>query len=155
LPVKLVPFRYRDALTGRWIKARYKATREDIAARHAEWEITGPAEVWFPIGDAFNPYRIVDHAELQRLEELPPELNLHLEHPPAIDEDECSWAALFLRRYVAYCARRGRYAQMQGAARLHREIVMASCDLLESWERARPPWDHGRSTPGGLWFQCR
>ena len=35
----LYPFRYRSPLTGRWINARYKATREDIAADHAEWEV--------------------------------------------------------------------------------------------------------------------
>jgi len=29
---------------------------------------------------------------------------------------------LFLRRYVTYCARRRRYAQMQGAAQLHAEL---------------------------------
>jgi len=31
--------------------------------------------------------------------------------------------ALFLRRYVTYCARRQRYAQMEGAARLLSEIA--------------------------------
>jgi hypothetical protein len=30
---------------------------------------------------------------------------------------------LFLRRYVTYCARRRRYAQIEGAARLYGEIV--------------------------------
>ena len=44
MTVTLYPFRYRDTRTGRWIKARYKATREEIAARYAEWKITGPAK---------------------------------------------------------------------------------------------------------------
>lgn len=43
--LQLFPFRYRDALTGRWIHARYKTTREQLALRETEWEITGPAEV--------------------------------------------------------------------------------------------------------------
>jgi len=30
---------------------------------------------------------------------------------------------LFLRRYVTYCARRQRYAQMQGATRLLIELI--------------------------------
>jgi hypothetical protein len=30
---------------------------------------------------------------------------------------------VFLRRYVTYCARRRRFAQMEGAARLHGKIV--------------------------------
>lgn len=41
----LYPFRFKDPLTGRWIHARYKATREQLALRETEWEITGPAEV--------------------------------------------------------------------------------------------------------------
>ena len=119
----LFPFRYRDPLTGRWIKARYKATREEIAARHGEWEITGPAEVRMAITGAFQPYRVVPHAELKRFEERPPQINPHLERPPVIDATECSLVALFLRRYVTYCARRGRYAEMQGAAQLHAQVV--------------------------------
>ena len=38
------PFRYKDARTGRWVKARYKADRTEIAVRYAEWEIIGPGE---------------------------------------------------------------------------------------------------------------
>ena len=30
--------------------------------------------------------------------------------------------AMFLRRYITRCARRQQFAQMEGAARLHREI---------------------------------
>jgi hypothetical protein len=49
-----------------------------------------------------------------RIEELQPQLA----QPPAIDDSEAFLVGLFLRRYVTYCARRGRYAQMSGAARL-------------------------------------
>jgi hypothetical protein len=45
MAVKPFPFRYRDSLTGRWVNARYKATPDEIAARYAEWEITGPPEI--------------------------------------------------------------------------------------------------------------
>jgi hypothetical protein len=31
--------------TGKWIRARYRAQRHEIAARYADWEITGPAEI--------------------------------------------------------------------------------------------------------------
>ena len=54
--------------------------------------------------------------------ERPPQINPHLERPPAIDSVECFLTTLFLRRYVTYCARRRCYAQMQGAARLLSEI---------------------------------
>jgi len=34
--LELFPFRYRDRLTGKWVKARYVAERHEIAARYAE-----------------------------------------------------------------------------------------------------------------------
>jgi hypothetical protein len=57
-------------------------------------------------------------AELRRCSERPPELA----EPATIDDSESFLARLFLRRYVTFCARRGRYAAMNGAARLYSEI---------------------------------
>jgi hypothetical protein len=54
---EVFPFRYRDARTGKWVKARYMASREEIAARYAEWEITDPGEVRTPRTGYFNPGR--------------------------------------------------------------------------------------------------
>ena len=119
------PFRYRDRLTGRWIKARYKATREEIAARHEEWQIVGPAEIRSTAGGAFHPYRMVPYAEVLRLQEAPPQISPHLERPPAIDAKDGLLVGIFLRRYVIYCARRRRFAQMEGAARLFNEVATA------------------------------
>jgi ABC-type dipeptide/oligopeptide/nickel transport system permease subunit len=48
-----------------------------------------------------------------------------LERPPTIDAAECFLTSLFLRRYIAYCARQRRYAHMHGAGRLFREITVA------------------------------
>ena len=48
--------------------------------------------------------------------EPPPQLQ------PVIDAAEAMLARLFLRRYVTYCARRRRFTQMEGAARLFAEI---------------------------------
>ena len=53
----LYPFRARDPLTGKLYRARYKAERNEIAARYAEWEIIGPPEIRHPIGAAFSPWR--------------------------------------------------------------------------------------------------
>jgi hypothetical protein len=50
-------FRYTDVRTGKWTRARYKASREDIAARYADWEVTGPAELRTPRTGYFNPGR--------------------------------------------------------------------------------------------------
>ena len=51
------PFRQKDARTRRWVKARYKAERTEIAARYAEWEIIGPGEERRPRTGYFNPGR--------------------------------------------------------------------------------------------------
>lgn len=136
MPRELFPFRYRHALTGRWIDARYKATREEIAARYAEWEITGPPNAPAPIGRGFQPYKLVAHAELRRAEERAPEFDPHLRQPPSVDAIEAFLLTTFLRRYVAYCARRGRYAQMEGAARLHRQVRNACLDSDSATARA-------------------
>ena len=52
-------FRYRDARTRKWVKARYKAAPDEIAARYAEWELIGPGEVRCPSTGYFNPLRRV------------------------------------------------------------------------------------------------
>ena len=51
--------RYRDRLTGKWVKARYVAEQHEIVARHAEYELLGPAEVREVDPDAqyFSPWR--------------------------------------------------------------------------------------------------
>ena len=43
--LELFPFRYREPFTGKWVKARYRAERHEIAARYNEWEIIGPPEI--------------------------------------------------------------------------------------------------------------
>jgi hypothetical protein len=42
--------------------------------------------------------------------------------PVGIDTFEAFLACLFLRRYVTWCARSRRYAQMNGAARLWESV---------------------------------
>ena len=41
---ELFAFRYLDPRTGKWIRACYRAELQEIAARYAEFEITGPPE---------------------------------------------------------------------------------------------------------------
>ena len=116
--LELFAFRYRDPRTGKWVRARYRAEREEIAARYAEWEIIGSAEIRDVDPDVrpFTPHKALLDAELRRYSERPPELQ------PAIDAAEAFLLALFLRRYVTYCARRRRYAAMNGAARLYANL---------------------------------
>jgi hypothetical protein len=54
---QVFPFRYRDPRTGRWVRARYKATPDEIASRYVEWELTGPGEERQPLVGYFNPVR--------------------------------------------------------------------------------------------------
>ncbi len=112
--LELFPFRFRDPVTGKWVRARYVAERQEIAARYVEWEIIGPAEIRDvnPEARYFTPHKSPLDAELRRYSERAPELE------QAIDAAEAFLLAVFLRRYVTYCARRGRYAAMNGAARL-------------------------------------
>jgi hypothetical protein len=56
-PLVVFPFRYRDARTGRWVRARYKAKPEEIAVRYVEWEIVGAGEERRPVTGYFNPGR--------------------------------------------------------------------------------------------------
>jgi len=116
--LELFPFRYRDPRTGKWVRARHRAERHEIAERYGEWEIIAPAEIRDVDEDTryFTPHRSPLDAELRRYSERPPELR------PAIDAVEAFLLAVFLRRYITYCARRRRYAAMNGAALLY-------CDL--------------------------
>jgi hypothetical protein len=115
----LYPFRFRDPVTGKWVRARYRATLADIRRRYAAFEITGPGTTPAGPSTGFDPFRkIVPHAEIARLSEAPPQIETDLH-----DALERFLAVAFLRRYVTYCARRGRYAQMGGAARLLRTIA--------------------------------
>lgn len=121
--VELYPFRFRDPVTRRWVTARYRAEREEIERRYAEYEVIGPAEVrdGDPDEPRFTPHgaRATDGA---RQDSIAAEFQPHLARPPAIDPTEIGLLKLFLRRYVTYCARRRRYASMNGAVRLIAEL---------------------------------
>jgi len=53
----LYPFRYRETLTGKWVRARYLAERQEIEARHHDWEIIGPPEHRSVGGGSFTPWQ--------------------------------------------------------------------------------------------------
>ena len=117
------PFKYRGPRSGTWIKARYKATLDDIATRYAEWMIACEPEVRTNIpSSSFNPFRCTDGAVT-----CPsgPEVEVFASARGAsseFDSLEVFLVGVFLRRYVTYCARRRRFAAMQGAADLLRRL---------------------------------
>jgi hypothetical protein len=44
-PSPTIPFRYRNPVTGKWVRARHVARHEEIARANAECEIVGPPEI--------------------------------------------------------------------------------------------------------------
>ena len=107
--IELYPFRFRDPRTGKWVRARYKASLDEIRARYDRWQTIGPPEIREPVM-MFTPFG----------ERTEPPLKLS----PTLDEAERFLAQVFLRRYITWCARSRRFAQMQGAAQLYREICV-------------------------------
>jgi hypothetical protein len=115
MPIELYPFRFRDPLTGKWVRARYVAELHEIAARYAEWEIIGPPEIRTDSqGGSFTPWP-----------RKPMSVDTNLDQDATPDRDERRLVLLFLRRYVTYRARRRRCAEMHGAARLYKQLMPA------------------------------
>lgn len=71
MALRLYPFRFRDPVTGRWVKARYVAELEIIRERYAEYEILGPPEVREVTAGTFNPHRRPDPARDRDEDEEP------------------------------------------------------------------------------------
>jgi hypothetical protein len=116
--LKLYPFRFRDAVTRKWVHARYKAEQHEIAARYppGDWEITGDPELRdVSVGAGFNPLRSMPTQSQSW------DANVELATAPALEERFL--VSLFLRRYVTWCARTGRFAQMEGARRLYLQVL--------------------------------
>jgi hypothetical protein len=64
--IELFPFQCRDSRIERWGVRRYNASIDDVALRHAEWEVIGPPDVRMPVRGWFSPYRnLIAHAELR------------------------------------------------------------------------------------------
>jgi hypothetical protein len=95
----LFPFRYRNPVTGKWVRARHRVEQHEIAQRFVEFEITGPAEIREVHQGAryFNPhFNLMMNAELRRFSARPPERQPHLATPPSIDAIEAFLVRLFL-----------------------------------------------------------
>jgi len=135
---ELYRFRYRDPRNGKWVRARYVATQEEIAARYREWEILGVAEVrdveaetrYFnpETGPVLNRPNTAESSTVsQRSQSGSNSISGAnaaplLEDSIAIDDLERFLLLVFLRRYVTQCARSSRFAAMNGAARLYASV---------------------------------
>jgi hypothetical protein len=56
-PLALYPYRFRDPVSGRWVRARYKAARAEIVMRYAKWEKSEPSDTRWYAGRPYNPWR--------------------------------------------------------------------------------------------------
>jgi hypothetical protein len=112
----IYPFRLRNARTGKWYRARWKAPMDEIAKLGGV--VDGPAEVHEHLGatSGFQAYR-PPVAAAESLAFDPCRVV-----PDQLCDDERFLARLFLRRYVTYCARRDLRARAAGAAALWREL---------------------------------
>jgi hypothetical protein len=43
--LELYPFRFRDPLTGKWVRARHKLQVPELQRHYSEWEVTGAPEI--------------------------------------------------------------------------------------------------------------
>jgi len=109
-PIELYPFRFRDPAPGSGCEPAIGLRSRRFKARHREWEIDGSPEIR---GD--TPVQMFQ-PQLRRVADQPLELQPHLAMPSAIDATERFLLRLFLRRFITWCARQRRFAQMQAAA---------------------------------------
>lgn len=117
--IVLFPFKLRNERTGKWYRARWKGSLEEI--ERLGGEVCGDGVTCRSLGDTSNFMRNVQSPATRALGHL--EMHPHWESPPAIDAEERSLALAFLRRYVTWCIRTRRFAQAQGAATLFRELA--------------------------------
>ena len=57
--LQLYPFRFRDPLTGGWVRARHKLQAPELQRHYLDWEITGAPEIRHvtPAStEPFNPF---------------------------------------------------------------------------------------------------
>jgi hypothetical protein len=96
----------------------------EIAARHERWEITGGPEIRSQAAAMFSPSsKLAPRAARVPVEDSPALDRLSdVSSVTTLTEIERFLLLVFLRRYVTYCARRRRFAQMNGAARLLRTV---------------------------------
>jgi hypothetical protein len=116
---ELFPFRFQDPVTGKWVRARYHASADDIARRYASARVDGEGRSPPGMSAGFDRFRGTQRA-------IAPgdrsDASLQMQ-PDLVDGLERFLVASFLRRYVTWCARRGRFAAMNGAAHLLRDVA--------------------------------
>ena len=52
----LYPFRYRDTLSGKWVRARHKMQVPELQRHYADWEIIGAPEIRHITETSVHPF---------------------------------------------------------------------------------------------------
>jgi hypothetical protein len=117
--IVLYPFKLRSQRTGRWYRARWNASLEEI--ERLGGEMCGEGVACRSLGNTSNFMRNVQAPAAPEHSRV--DMHPHWESPPAIDAFERALAQIFLRRYVTWCVRMRRYAEAQGAATLSRDLA--------------------------------
>jgi len=54
--LSLYPFRFRDPLTGVWIRARHRMQVPEIQRYYSDWQLVGPPEIRHVTPASTTPY---------------------------------------------------------------------------------------------------
>jgi hypothetical protein len=115
-PLKLYRFRYFDAVLQKWRTARHAATLEDIARQNEQWTIIGPPEIRYPLRGTTG------HVQRGWTPESQPQAivqSLSTPEMPELDATEAMLVRILCRRYIVWCAKKGkRIEQIRGALNL-------------------------------------
>jgi hypothetical protein len=115
-PPELYPFKLRHGRTGRWYRARWHASLDEI--ERLGGEVCGAGVAYRALGNTSMFLRgspSVPPAPLQ--------MDPHRAVPPGIDALERSLLRTFLRRYATWCLRKRSFAAAQGASALYRDLI--------------------------------
>jgi len=142
---RTVPFSLSRIIYGQVGQGALRAGRHEIAARYAEWEIIGPPEIrdvdpgarYFMEGPAARG--------AMRISERAPQIIRIWKGRRRLTRPGAFLINVFLTRYVTYCARRRRFREMQGAARLLAVLCASIADCFVLTFRAiarasKPEW---------------
>jgi uncharacterized membrane protein len=127
--LELSAFRYRDPRTGKRVRARHGADRDEIAARYSEWEILGEPEIRDVDPDARSTDRVITVISKAQMESK--QLAFALTHP----QDRTFFALNAVVAWVALVMgfAPGLLGHFSGATPFHPPIVHVHAVVFTGW----------------------
>jgi len=65
--LQLYPFRFRDPITRKWVRARHRMQVPEMQRHYSDWEITGAAEVRHVTETSTLPFNPFEWQAAERL----------------------------------------------------------------------------------------